>query len=98
MTVGQNVAASQSNRRRFALAAIALIATPATAYLVSASIASLEQGYSWDEMDWAEKGHTTLSDFLRASDIGRRPIVKDAKQCVEFFSYKDAMPVKVVCK
>ncbi len=98
MVAGRKLPASQLNLRRLGLAAITLIAIPTIAYLAARAIASLRQGYSWDEMDWQAKGKTTLSDFFAASEIGRRPTVKNAKECFEYFSYKDGLPVKVTCR
>jgi hypothetical protein len=59
--------------------------------------ASLMQGYSWQEMDWHQRGSTSIADFFAASDIGKREITQEGKKCVEYFSYKDGLPVKVVC-
>ena len=66
-------------------------------YLVVRIVASLMQGYSWQEMDWGQRGSTSIADFFAASDIGKRQITQDGKPCTEYFSYKDGMPVKVVC-
>ena len=66
-------------------------------YFVARSVASVRQGYSWSEMDWEQKGSTSLSDFLAASDIGKREVVKDGKKCAEYYAYKDGLAVKTVC-
>lgn len=66
-------------------------------YLVLRGLSSLGQGYSWEEMDWAQKGSTSISDFFAASDIGKREILQGEKKCIEYFSYKDGLSVKVVC-
>lgn len=66
-------------------------------YLVARISASAMQGYTWDEMDWGRRGRTSITDFLAASDIGKREIEKDGKKCIEYFSYKDGLPVKVAC-
>lgn len=66
-------------------------------YLVVRIVASLMQGYTWQEMDWRQRGSTSVGDFFAASDIGKRQITQDGKPCAEYFSYKDGLPVKVVC-
>lgn len=67
------------------------------AYLVIRIVASLMQGYSWQEMDWRQRGSTSIGDFFAASGIGKREINQEGKKCVEYFAYKDGLPVKVVC-
>lgn len=69
-----------------------------TLYLVFRVVSSSMQGYSWQEMDWQQRGSTSLWDFLKASDIGKREITQDVKKCVEYFSYKDGLPIKTVCR
>jgi hypothetical protein len=77
--------------------AVALCLLP-VAYLSCLAIASVRQGYSWQEMDWDQKGYTSISDFLAASDTGKRDIVtKDGRRCTEYYAYKDGLPVKTVC-
>jgi hypothetical protein len=66
-------------------------------YAASRAIASLQQGYSWSEMDWNEQGRTSIQDFSRAADIGRRTINKNGSNCVDYYSYKDGLSVKVTC-
>jgi hypothetical protein len=61
------------------------------------SIAVIEHGYSWEEMDWDRDGKTTLGEFFDASDTGKRIITENGKECIEYFAYKDALPVKTVC-
>lgn len=66
-------------------------------YLAIRGVSSWNQGYSWHEMDWEQSGHTSVDDFFEASDIGRRSINHGGKKCLEYYSYKDGMPVKTVC-
>lgn len=68
-----------------------------TTYFVFRGISSWRQGYSWEEMDWEQRGSTSIGDFFAASDIGKREIQKDGKKCFEYYAYKDGMPVKTVC-
>lgn len=83
--------------RRLVFVVSAAIGLLVLIYLLAQSVASLRKGYSWSEMDWDQKGSTTLTDFLSASDIGKREIIKDGQKCVEYYSYKDGLPVKMIC-
>lgn len=60
-------------------------------------IGSLYQGYSWQEMDWNNDGKTTVFEFFKASDIGQRNVMVDGGVCVEYFSYKDALTIRIDC-
>lgn len=83
--------------KRLVVVVSAAIALLLLIYLAARSVASLRQGYSWSEMDWDQKGSPSLGDFLEASDIGKREVVKDGRKCVEYYAYKDGLPVKTVC-
>lgn len=74
-----------------------VIAILCAAYFVCVGLSSWEQGYTMEEMDWSEKGSTSIADFFAASDIGKREIQINGTTCIEFFAYKDARPIKVVC-
>jgi xanthine/uracil permease len=66
-------------------------------YLAAVGFASWKQGYSWTEMDWNQDGSTSIVEFFMASDIGKRTITKDDKPCIEYFSFKDGLPIKTEC-
>ncbi|MGJ7903167.1 hypothetical protein [Lysobacter sp. 1R34A] len=44
-----------------------------------------------------ELGSTSLSEFLSAADVGVRQAKRDDRDCKEYFSYKDGLPIKTVC-
>ncbi|KUM42007.1 hypothetical protein AR540_06900 [Pseudomonas sp. EpS/L25] len=67
------------------------------AYFSFKGMASWRQGYSWNEMDWSQKGSTSIADFFAASDIGKKDVQINGILCVEYYSYKDGLPVKQVC-
>ncbi|WP_051091806.1 hypothetical protein [Methylosarcina fibrata] len=69
----------------------------AIVYCVFRGIISWKQGYSWQEMDWRRRRSTSISDFFAASDIGKREVIKNGKKCIEYYAYKDGLPVKTVC-
>ena len=83
--------------KRMAMAAVAAVVGLACIYLVVRVAANLMQGYTWEEMDWKQSGRTSLGDFFAASEVGKREIEQDGRKCIEYFSYKDGLPVKVVC-
>lgn len=66
-------------------------------YFVFRGVASWRQGYSWDEMDWSQKGSTSIADFFAASDIGKREVLVGGVPCTEYYAYKDGLPIKKIC-
>jgi hypothetical protein len=64
---------------------------------VLAVVAISQSGHTFSEMDWNSDGSTSLSELLEAPDIGRRPVSKDGEECIEFFSFKDGMPLRIDC-
>ena len=66
-------------------------------YVALGVMLSLRQGYTWQEMDWSQKGSTSMSDFFAAADIGKREVVAGGKTCIDYFAYKDGQTVKMVC-
>jgi hypothetical protein len=81
----------------FAAALAVTIVLLITLYFGFRLSAALGQGYTWKEMDWSQKGSTSLADVLKASEIGRRKVTKEAKMCLEYYSYKDGLSVKIDC-
>jgi len=76
---------------------LVMLALLVFAYFAFKGMASWRQGYSWDEMDWSQKGSTSIADFFAASDIGKKDVQINGILCVEYYSYKDGLPVKQVC-
>ncbi|MDJ0449871.1 hypothetical protein [Methylocystis sp. JR02] len=67
-------------------------------FFLSARVFSAWQaGYGWAEMDWDGKGRTTPLDFLKAAEIGKRPVLVNDRSCVEYFLYRDGVTVKTRC-
>ncbi|KAF0213080.1 MAG: hypothetical protein FD139_1407 [Methylocystaceae bacterium] len=83
--------------KRLIVATIAVILGIPTFFLLSRAITAWRQGYDWAEMDWDDKGHTSMTDFLRAADVGKRPVDVNGQSCVEYFIYRDGITVKIVC-
>ncbi|MCL2656180.1 MAG: hypothetical protein FWD62_01960 [Betaproteobacteria bacterium] len=76
---------------------IAVASILAIVVVTGLAILILRTGYTIQEMDWDSNGKTTISEMLRAIDIGRRPIMKEGQECQEYFHFKDGLPVRVVC-
>lgn len=77
--------------------AFAVLVLLVVAYFAFRGVASWRQGYSWDEMDWSQKGSTSIADFFAASDIGKREVQLNGVSCIEYYAYKDGLPIKQVC-
>jgi hypothetical protein len=83
-------------RRLIVTSLIALLIVPA--FFLSARVFSAwRAGYDWAEMDWDGKGHTTLLDFLKSAEIGKRPALVGERSCVEYFLHHEGIVVKTVC-
>lgn len=83
--------------KRFLSVVFAATALLLLTYLVLRAAASWKQGYSWKEMDWQQRGTTSIADFFAASDVGKRDVIVNGKSCVEYYAYKDGIPIKTVC-
>ena len=59
--------------------------------------AAFQNGHAWADMDWNSDGRVAISEIVEGSDIGQRPVFSEGKNCTEFFSYKDGLPVRVDC-
>jgi hypothetical protein len=83
-------------RRLLVTSLLALLVIPAF-FLSARVVAAWQAGYGWAEMDWDGKGHTTVLDFLKAAEIGKRPVLVNDRSCVEYFLYRDGIVVKTAC-
>jgi hypothetical protein len=88
---------SMTRSKRLWIATIITASLIPTLYISARSIASIQQGYSWSEMDWDQDGNTSLTEFISASDIGRREIKKSKIACTEYYNYKDGLGIKTTC-
>jgi hypothetical protein len=88
--------AAAVTRGYLALIAVTLCALAAVPF--SVRVASVWWfGYSWHEMDWNDDGATTLAEVFRGIDMGKRTAYREGVRCVEYFDYKDGLPVRVDC-
>lgn len=83
--------------RRLVVAAIAAVVAVPIFFLAIRALTAWRQGYSWAEMDWEGKGHTSIADFLRAAEVGKRPIDVNGVSCVEYFRYRDGATMRTDC-
>lgn len=88
--------ASPFGRRMLVWALVAVLATPVF-FLGVRLISAWRSGYTSTEMDWDGSGDTSFGEFLRAAEIGRRPVNIDGVTCTEYFSYRDGLVVKTNC-
>jgi hypothetical protein len=56
-----------------------------------------KKGYTYKTMDWNQDGYTSLMELISSSDIGSRNISVNGEHCIEYYAYKDGLPVKVIC-
>lgn len=49
------------------------------------------------DADLNRDGHVTFTEASYACDGGTRAVEQDGEQCVEYYAYKDGLPIKVVC-
>ena len=54
--------------------------------------------YEYSIMDWNQDGKTSIREVIESTDIGSRQIMLDGTECVEYFSCKDGLPIKIVCR
>jgi hypothetical protein len=54
-------------------------------------------GYEYEVMDWNQDGKTSIAEIIESSDVGARQTIVNGVECVEYFAYKDGLPIKVVC-
>ncbi|MCC3245656.1 hypothetical protein LG047_10020 [Methylocystis sp. WRRC1] len=83
-------------RKMIAALILAIVAMPVF-FLSVRAFSAWRAGYSWAEMDWDGKGRTTIVDFLKAAEIGKRPILVNGQQCFEYYLHRDRLVVKTVC-
>jgi len=83
-------------RRLIVTSLLALLIIPAF-FLSMRVFAAWRSGYDWAEMDWDGKGRTTLLDFLKAAEIGKRPVLVGERGCVEYFRHQDGVIVRTAC-
>jgi hypothetical protein len=48
-------------------------------------------------MDWNQDGTTSIAEVIYGSDIGKREVIRNQKTCVEYYAYKDGLPIKTAC-
>jgi hypothetical protein len=59
--------------------------------------AGYSKGFNEADMDWNQDGQTSIFEVIEASDVGLREIERDGLMCREYYAFKDALPIKVIC-
>jgi len=88
---------SPFDRRRLVLTSVLAVLVIPAFFLSMRVFSAWRSGYGWEEMDWDGKGYTTLLDFLKAAEIGKRPALVGERSCLEYFRHPDDVVVKTVC-
>jgi hypothetical protein len=82
---------------RILFIAVATVTFLVVAYIGCRLVSSWQKHYEWQEMDWNSDGVTSFSEFIEASDVGGRDVVRGRKTCREYFSVKDGLPIRTDC-
>lgn len=53
---------------------------------------------TYAEMDINHGGKVEFFEADYASSYGERDVLRNDRQCLEYFAYKDGLPLKVVCQ
>lgn len=61
------------------------------------AVAAWRTGYSWADMDWNSDGTTSVREFFATNDVGRRPVTRQGRMCIEFFQLEDGRPLRITC-
>jgi hypothetical protein len=73
-------------------------ATTAIMYLAMFGWMVYHSPLTYAEMDFNHDGSVTLGEADYASSFGERQISASGKTCIEYFAYKDGLPLKVDCR
>ena len=57
----------------------------------------IDPRYTLEEMDLDSSGLVSYSEADYVTNSGERKIVVSGKSCIEYFAYKDGLPIKTVC-
>ena len=52
---------------------------------------------SFEEADLNSDGRISFSEAEYITNSGRRTVNREGRECIEIYSYKDAMTIKVIC-
>ena len=75
-----------------------LVSLPFVFLVVLYVMSLVDPRFTWNEMDLNGDGIVSFSEADYVGSSGVRRIVVDGKECLEYFAYKDGLPVKTVCE
>lgn len=71
--------------------------TSVLALLHVSGLLSFPDAATLAHMDWNEDGRVHVSEVFELADIGARIVETERGQCLEYYSLKDGMPIKLIC-
>jgi hypothetical protein len=84
-------------RKKQLMLKLAVVSAPPLLLAGLFAYCAVAAAYPWRDRDWNQDGHTSLAEYLHATDVGRLPIVHNGENCWEHFEFKDGLPIKIVC-
>lgn len=79
------------------LLSAAILLGPVVIYIIILVASSFRNGHTLAEMDWNGDGVTTPLEILEGSNILKRVLTDDGKNCTEFIHMKDGFRVRLDC-
>jgi len=84
--------------RHYAHLVVAAVFVATFTWLAFATLATLQRGYDWAEMDWNGDGLTSIAEFLDAAYVGRRPVMRSDAACFEYYALTDGRLIRTRCR
>lgn len=84
-------------KRKIARMILLVLAAPFIGYWLLFSCLVYSSPLTYAEMDLNHDGKVDFSEIDYAAAYGEKQIEKNGSKCVEYFAYKDGLPLKVVC-
>ena len=66
------------------------------AYFSIRILVGYRNGYDYEVMDWNQDGKTSIGEIIDSSDVGTRQTIVNGVESVEYFAYKDGLPIKII--
>ena len=74
-----------------------IILLPITYYLGTYALSLMDPRFTLEEMDLDGDGFVSFSEASYVSSSGQKEVIVKGEKCIEYFAYKDGLPLKVVC-
>jgi hypothetical protein len=86
-----------ANRRRHSVRWLRTVAAGLLVVAAYPVFAVLQAGHGWRQSDWNQDGRTTVGEWFYGMDVGTRAVTVAGEPCIEYFAFKDGLPVRVDC-